>query len=352
MRLKTLGVFLITAMAFFTALYWLTDASRRDTVYAKQQEELLAFGEQIFGPDTVVVEVTMTSGAIEPAEVEIPVNGTIRFINQTGQDVTASSSAGASAFELEVKANANSTRKFSTEGTFEVTSSAGGTVSVIVGPEALSDAAANCARCHGPTGEGGQVGNTGRLAPNLHSASIANKLKVNADYVRLAISYGGVVVSGDVNSPMPAWSIEVGGPLTVEQIDALTALVTSWATAAAEQSQPPVSDTPEAGREVYSSAGCAGCHGPNLEGNPSIPAPSLQNIGNEPVTDLPIPISQLDKLVADYENEPRTMLELWIRDSAVNYNDGQSTGMPAHPEGALSDDALQALITFLLTQQQ
>ena len=37
MRLKTLGVFLMTAMAFFTALYWLTDASRRDTVYAAQQ---------------------------------------------------------------------------------------------------------------------------------------------------------------------------------------------------------------------------------------------------------------------------------------------------------------------------
>ena len=350
MRLKTLGVFLVTAMAFFTALYWLTDTSRRDAVYAHQQEELLAFGEQIFGPDTVVVEVTMTPGAIEPAEVEIPVNGTIRFINQTGQDVIVSSSVGASAFELQVKADANSTRKFSTEGTFEVTSSGGGTVSVIVGPEALSEAAANCARCHGATGEGGPVGDTGRLAPNLHSASIAAKLKVNADYVRLVISYGGVVVSGDVNSPMPAWSTEVGGPLTVEQIAALTALVTSWAEEAASQSQPPVSNTPEDGAQVYASAGCGGCHGPDLAGTEI--APSLLNIGNEPVTELPTPISQLDKLVADYTADARNMLELWIRDSATNYNDGQSTGMPAHPEGALSEDALQALITFLLTQKQ
>jgi cytochrome c553 len=351
MRLKTLGVFLITAMAFFTGLYWLTDASRRDAAFAAQQEELLAFGEQIFAPDTIVVEVHLTAGTMDPAEAEIPVNGTIRFFNDTGEDQVVSGT-GRETFELPIKAAANSTHRYVTEGAFEVTASSGGTLSVTVGPEALSDAAANCARCHGATGEGGPVGETGRLAPNLHSASIANKLKVNADYVRLVISYGGVVVSGDVNSPMPAWSTDVGGPLTVEQIAALTALVTSWAEEAASQSQPPVSNTPEDGAQVYASAGCAGCHGPNLEGNPSIPAPSLQNIGNEPVTDLPTPISQLDKLVADYEAGARNMLELWIRDSAVNYNDGQATGMPAHPEGAISDDALQALITFLLTQKQ
>jgi cytochrome c553 len=350
MRLKTLGVFLITAMAFFTALYWLTDTSRRDTVYTQQKEELLAFGEQIFGPDTLVVEVTVTAGTMEPAEVEIPVNGTVRFINQTGQDVEVSGS-GAAAFELPIKVKANATHRFTTEGTFEVTSSAGGAVSVKIGPEALSEAAANCARCHGATGMGGEVGNTGRQAPNLHSASIAAKLKVNPDYVRLVISYGGVVVSGDVKSPMPAWSTEVGGPLTVQQIAALTALVTSWADEAASQSQPPVSNTPEAGAQVFASAGCGGCHGPDLAGTDI--APSLLNIGNEPVTDgLPTPISELDKLVADYQADPGKMLELWIRDSATNYNGGTPTGMPPHPEGVLSNEALQALITFLLTQKQ
>jgi hypothetical protein len=43
-------------------------------------------------------------------------------------------------------------------------------------------------------------------------------------------------------------------------------------------------------------------------------------------------------------------LENWIRDSAANYNDGQPTGMPPHPESQLSESALQALITFLLEQ--
>lgn len=209
---------------------------------------------------------------------------------------------------------------------------------------------ANCARCHGADGTGGPVGDTGVNAPNLHSASIVQKLKTNENYVNLVIRFGGVVVSGRVDSPMPAWSSEVGGPLTIQQVDALTALVESWAAETAKQSQEAVPDTPEAGEQVYQSAGCQGCHGADLAGQGDFP--NIQNIGNEPVTDLPNPISQLDQLVADYNEDPRSMLEKWIRDSAGNYNDGDQTGMPPHPEGSLSDDALRALITFLLEQKQ
>jgi mono/diheme cytochrome c family protein len=268
MRAKTLGIFLLIGFALFTAVYWITDQTRRDTAFARQEEELLAYGHELFGPPTPEVAVT-----------------------------------------------------------------------------------ANCANCHGKDGTGGEVGTTGVRAPNLHSPSIAEKLKVNPQYVNLVIRFGGVVVSGRVESPMPAWSTEVGGPLTIQQVDALTALVESWAAEAAAASQPPVPDTPEAGQEVYNNAGCAGCHGVDLAGQPGV-FPSLQNIGNEPVTDLPTPISQQDKLVADYNDDPRNMLELWIRDSSANYNDGTPTGMPAHPEASLPDDALQALITFLLEQKQ
>lgn len=208
---------------------------------------------------------------------------------------------------------------------------------------------ANCAQCHGPDGTGGEVGDTGVRAPNLHSRSIFDKLKVNTEYVNLVIRYGGVVVSGRVDSQMPAWSTEVGGPLTIQQVDALTALVESWATEAGEAPPEDVPDTVEAGQEVYNAAGCAGCHGVDLAGVGDFP--SIQTIGSEPVTDLPTPISQLEQLIADYEEDPRNMLELWIRDSAANYNDGESTGMPAHPESSLSESALQALITFLLEQQ-
>ena len=210
---------------------------------------------------------------------------------------------------------------------------------------------ANCANCHGKDGTGGEVGDTGQRAPNLHSRSIYEKLKVNPNYVNLVIRFGGVVVSGRVDSPMPAWSSEVNGPLTIQQVDALTALVTSWANKAGEQPVEEVPDTPEAGQQVFNDAGCAGCHGQDLAGVPGT-YPDLRNIGNEPVTDLPTEISGLDQLIADYEEDPRNMLELWIRDSAANYNDGTPTGMPAHPESQLSQSALQALITFLLEQKQ
>lgn len=274
MTAKTLGVVLITALAFFTAIYWLTDAERRDTAYEELQAELIEYGEIVFGPPT---------------------------------------------------------------------------------PE--HPATANCAQCHGPDGRGGQVGDSGVTAPDLHSQRLVDRLRANPHYVNLVVRYGGVVVSGNVNSLMPAWSTEVGGPLTIEQIDAVTALVESWAAETAQQSQAPIPNTVEAGAEVYVSAGCAGCHGTDLAG---AVGPNLQNMGNEPVIDFTVsptcsacvPLSQLDQLVADYEADPRAMLEKWIRDSATNYNDGAATGMPAHPESQLSNEALTALITFLLDQKQ
>ncbi len=280
MRIKTLGIVLISALSLFTAFYWLTDPARREGEYQNQIKELVAYGEEMFG------------------------------------DVTPA-----------------------------------------------NDHTANCAGCHGKDGTGGPVGDTGRLAPNLHSKSIFEKLKAQnggsftqirlpgdpPDYVNLVIRFGGVVVSGDVNSPMPAWSTEVSGPLTVNQIDALTALVETWALEAGKLPDEEVPDTIEAGQKVYVDAGCGSCHGADQSGGFG---PSLLNIGNEPVTDLPTPIAHLDELKADYAADARSFLERWIRDSAVNYNDGTATGMPVHPEGKVSASALQALITFLLSLKQ
>ena len=280
MRIKTLGIVLISALSLFTAFYWLTDQARREGEYQNQIKELVAYGEEMFG------------------------------------DVTPA-----------------------------------------------NDHTANCAGCHGKDGTGGPVGDTGRLAPNLHSKSIFEKLRAQnggsftqirlpgdpPDYVNLVIRFGGVVVSGDVNSPMPAWSTEVSGPLTVNQIDALTALVETWALEAGKLPDEEVPDTIEAGQKVYVDAGCGSCHGADQSGGFG---PSLLNIGNEPVTDLPTPIAHLDELKADYAADARSFLERWIRDSAVNYNDGTATGMPVHPEGKVSASALQALITFLLSLKQ
>lgn len=208
---------------------------------------------------------------------------------------------------------------------------------------------ANCQQCHGPDGTGGDGANETPIGPNLHSASIANKLKVNSDYVELVIRYGGVVVSGNVESQMPKWSYEVGGPLNEQQITALAGLVEGWATETASQSQALVPDTEEAGALIFSEAGCQGCHGADLEGGVG---PALTNIGTQLSDALPNPISQDEKAHADYEADPRAFLESWIRDSATDYNDGQATGMPPFPESSLGADKLQALITFLLAQTE
>jgi cytochrome c2 len=149
---------------------------------------------------------------------------------------------------------------------------------------------------------------------------------------------------------MPAWSREVGGPLNRQQIEAVVALVEEWAAEAAEAPLEEVENTVEAGAEVFATAGCASCHGPELEGTGA--GPNIQTIGSGVITELDefVVPSGLDQMVADYEEDPRRFLELWIRDSAGNYNDGEPTLMPAHPESSLSESALQALITFLLAQ--
>lgn len=264
MRLKTLGVLMLSALAIGIMLFWLTDGMRREAIAVEQEEELLHFGEIIFSDDDT-----------EPA-------------------------------------------------------------------------AAGCAQCHGADGTGGEEG-APVVGPNLHTRSLADKLRVNPNYVRLAVTYGGVVVSGNVNSAMPAWGADVGGPLNEQQIEAVVALVEGWAAEAAEQPVEDVPDTPEAGAEVYATAGCVTCHGPDLLGTSAGPDISTIGSGLIDLSEWTVP-SGADQMQADWDEDPRLFLEQWIRDSAGNYNDGESTGMPPHPESALSESALQALITFLLTQ--
>lgn len=220
---------------------------------------------------------------------------------------------------------------------------------VIFSADPAEPAAVGCANCHGPEGMGGEEG-APVVGPNLHSRGLADKIRVNGNYVHLAVSYGGVVVSGNVTSAMPAWSYEVGGPLNEQQIEAVVTLVESWAEEAAAQPIEEVEDTVEGGAEVFASAGCVSCHGEDLAGSAS--GPNIQTIGSDVITefdDFPTP-SGADQMVADYEEDPRIFLEQWIRDSSGNYNDGEATGMPPHPEGSLNESALQALITFLLDQ--
>jgi len=365
MTFKTLGTFLLVAMGLFTAFYWLTDASRREATFEEQQAALVTLGLEYFGPDNMTFDVTVSSSGFDRDAITIPENATIALDNTVGQELTATG-RGAHPFTLTIPPGTKGTARFQSLGTTTVTiDGIPGSLEVTSGPEFLNPAAANCARCHGADGHGGPIGDTGVVAPDLHSRSLALKWQATGgavagggqpaildNYVNKVIRFGGVVVSGNVKSVMPAWDPEAGGVLTKEQIDALTALIGTWAAETLATAEEDVPNTVEAGQQVYTEAQCVVCHGAALEGVPNS-GPNLQNIGNEPVTDaLPNPISGLSQLIADYQSDPRMMLELWIRDSATNYNGGQQTGMPPHPEGSLSESKLQALITFLLAQKQ
>lgn len=259
MRLKTLGVVLVTAVALFTMLYWLTDEGRRHARDEVQHEALLHYGQELFGP------------LVEPL-----------------------------------------------------------------------DFAADCAACHGEDGSGGGE-EAPVVGPSLRSESLANKARIyeartDLNYIETVIRRGGVAVSGNPESPMPAWE----NALNSYQIEALVALVESWL----EEPDTPadVPDTVEAGREVYM-AHCAACHQADLTGGAAFP--DISNIDEQIGDDLLTPIANLDQLQADYEEDPRAALERWIRANS-EYNDGERTQMPEFSPDVLSDSELAALITYLL----
>lgn len=76
---------------------------------------------------------------------------------------------------------------------------------------------ANCARCHGPDGEGV---NGGYIAPPLHDQM---KLfsHLSASYIKNVLTVGGRYVCGNADSIMPIWADTNGGPLNYVQIQSI-----------------------------------------------------------------------------------------------------------------------------------
>ena len=366
MRMKALGVALMVGFAAFTTFYWITDAPRREVFTGIRDEELLEFGQIVFLPDdTYTIDVDITDGAFtripagapEPVEaqaiesVELYANTSISFSNETGGAITVTGT-GTTPFEIEIEDEASAPVKFADEGETTVTASGiDGSLAVVAILPHLQPYGANCVRCHGFQGEGGVAAG----APSLHSLALANKWAQTGgaqtlnNYVQWVITLGGIVRSGQIDSEMPAWGQEYGGPLTRQQIEALTAMIGEWAAETLANPPEEIPDTVEAGAQVYQDAGCFSCHGAELEGGVG---PNLQTIGTALNDDLPTPVSQEEKRQADYAADKRAFFEQWIRDSTANYNDGTPTGMPAFSESDLSESALQALITFLLDQTE
>lgn len=104
----------------------------------------------------------------------------------------------------------------------------------------------NCANCHGNHGRGG-------AAPALNSryffeqrAADVGWTGTQSNFVKLTIAAGrpnlpnageGEILKGDQWSMgiMPTWSIDLGGPLRGDQVDAVTAYVMNWESSAVKQ---------------------------------------------------------------------------------------------------------------------
>jgi len=148
---------------------------------------------------------------------------------------------------------------------------------------------------------------------------------------------------------MPAWSQQFGGPLRVDQVQNLADFILNWeATALGEvelaELPPPTPGAEEAadpvvrGQQVYSAAGCAGCHA--IEGiSNGVVGPGLTQIGSVAAT-------RVDGVSA----------EDYIRNSILNPNafvvEGyQSNVMPQNYGQQLSNQELDDLLEFLLAQE-
>lgn len=123
--------------------------------------------------------------------------------------------------------------------------------------------AENCVVCHGEQGQG-RVGAT--LAKDWPS-------------IRPDLTVRAIIANGVPGSPMSAWSQAKGGPLSEQEIDALTAYILSWQTGGAPQyipaapptARPPVTPPAEVQGDannggVLFDENCDMCHGPNGEG--------------------------------------------------------------------------------------
>jgi len=121
----------------------------------------------------------------------------------------------------------------------------------------------NCRMCHGDRGEG-RVGAT--LSKNW--PSIRPDLRIKA-----------TIENGVPGSPMPAWSVAKGGPLSAEEIEALVAYILSWETGeplviptqAPVTQRPTLAPLPEVKGDPNRGAilfdeNCAVCHGADGQG--------------------------------------------------------------------------------------
>lgn len=198
-----------------------------------------------------------------------------------------------------------------------------------------------CSPCHGIQGQGIEG-----VAPALNSPDFFhNRLKEIGyqgslqSYVRLTVAGGRPIQSSGTTWPqnMPTWSVDYGGPLRNDQVDAVTAFVLHWgefvpAPGEATPTPTPLDcDTPEeCGQLLFQNLGCVGCHAINGAGGGV--GPDLTNVYSDRGED-------------------------YVRQSIVNPNAVIAEGyqpniMPQNFGERLSDDDLNSIIAYLASVSQ
>lgn len=88
---------------------------------------------------------------------------------------------------------------------------------------------ANCARCHGDTGQGGVgpiLNDQGKLFNALTEQGLPGNGHLNPDYIHAVLEVGGRFVCGDPDSVMPAW-LEPKGPLNYREVEDIIRFITA-----------------------------------------------------------------------------------------------------------------------------
>jgi mono/diheme cytochrome c family protein len=154
----------------------------------------------------------------------------------------------------------------------------------------------NCVQCHGDFGEGGP--NPARSGDIIAPISTSEYLKTRDD-----ITLKSIISQGQPNFGMSPFGLEFGGPLDVNDIDALVSYIRSW------ENNPPVDLPPEvefttvalSGSEIYQDI-CAQCHGLDATGDvgPSLRDPNFRQ--NNSADDIFTSVS---------EGHPATAMIAW-----------------------------------------
>jgi cytochrome c oxidase cbb3-type subunit III len=115
-----------------------------------------------------------------------------------------------------------------------------------------------CAHCHATDGQGYTADNANALA-NPKFLAVATD-----DFLRDAIRYGRP------GTPMSAWGVDFGGPLTDEAIDKIIFHLRSWQTAdPVDVHEEVITGDVASGETVYTDR-CLSCHGEDGKGNTAI----------------------------------------------------------------------------------